>query len=113
MTNHNRFIIRNDLPDTLMLNIEPEGAFFPLARGEEASVTDEYRTAPVTVRLTASVNGEPILSLWPGDGEVRVEKGGVDVFDLLQQASDGHRAYKQNVPLAIAEPTAATDRPCD
>ncbi len=85
MAQHNHFIIRNDLFQTLTLNLEPEGAFFPLARGEEVSVTDLFTAAPVTVKLTASAQGEPILSLWPGDGEVRVEKDGVDVFDLIQK----------------------------
>jgi hypothetical protein len=107
MVHHNRFIIRNDLPGSLTLNIEPEGAFFPLVRGEEVSVSDEFTTAPVTVKLTASAKGEPILSIWPGDGEVRVEKDGVDVFDLIQRASESHPAYQQQGPPAFAEPAAA------
>jgi hypothetical protein len=85
MAHHNQFVIRNDLSRPLILNIEPEGAFFPLGRGEEVSVFDAFTTAPVTVKLTNSDRGEPILSIWPGDGEVRVEKNGVDVLDLLQK----------------------------
>jgi hypothetical protein len=85
MAHHNHFVIRNDLSKFLTLNIEPEGAFFPLGQGEEVSVTDVFTTAPVTVKLTNSDKGDPILSIWPGDGEVRVEKGGVDVLDLLQK----------------------------
>jgi hypothetical protein len=111
MAHHNRFIIRNDLPGLLTLNIEPEGAFFPLGRGEEVSVRDAFTTAPVTVKLTASAKGEPILSIWPGDGEVRVEKDGVDVFDLIQRASESHPAYQQHGPAAFAEPATAVDRP--
>jgi hypothetical protein len=106
MTHHNRFIIRNDSPDSLTLNIEPEGAFFPLVRGEEVSVIDEFTTAPVTVRLTASAKGDPILSIWPGDGEVRVEKDGVDIFDLIQKASESLPAYQQHGPAAFAESSA-------
>lgn len=106
MAHQNRFIIRNDSPGSLTLNIEPEGAFFSLGRGEEASITDEFTTAPVTVRLTASAKGEPILSLWPGDGEVRVEKDGVDVFDLIQRASESLPAYQQHGPAAFAESSA-------
>ena len=85
MTRHNRFVVRNDLTQPLTLNIEPEGAFFLLGRGEEVSVTDVFTTAPVTVKLTDSDKGGPILSIWPGDGEVRVEKDGVNVLELLQQ----------------------------
>jgi hypothetical protein len=79
------FVIRNDLSTSLLLNMEPEGAFFALGRGEEVSVSDVFTTAPVTLKLTNSDGGEPILSIWPGDGEVRVEKNGVDVLDLLQK----------------------------
>ncbi|HBI45409.1 MAG TPA: hypothetical protein DDY78_21535 [Planctomycetales bacterium] len=113
MTHHNRFIIDNHSADSLALYIEPEGAFFPLAPGEEVSVSDEFTTSPVTIRLTASAKGEPILSIWPGDGEVRVEKDGVDVFDLLQRASESHTAYQQHGPPAFADPAAAADRPRD
>src|SRR5205814_1884920 len=87
MTHCNRFVIHNDSPRSLTLNIEPEGAFFPLGRGEEVSITDTFRELPVTVKLTTSDKGDPIISLWPGDGEVRVEKGGVDVFDLIQKGA--------------------------
>ena len=85
MAHHNHFVIRNDLSKFLTLNIEPEGAFFPLGKGEEVSVTDVFTTAPVTVELTNSDNGDPIVSIWPGDGEGRVQKDGVDVFDLIQK----------------------------
>jgi hypothetical protein len=85
MAHRNHFVIRNDLPKSLTLNIEPEGAFFSLGKGEEVSVTDVFTTAPVTVKLTNSAQGDPILSIWPGDGEVRVEKDGVDLFDLIQK----------------------------
>jgi hypothetical protein len=85
MAHHNHFIIRNDLSKSLTLNIEPEGAFFPLGPGEEVSVTEEFTAAPVTVKLTNSATGDPIVSIWPGDGDVRIEKGGVDLFDLIQE----------------------------
>ena len=73
MVHHNHFVIRNDLSKSLTLNIEPEGAFFPLGQGEEVSVTDVFTTAPVTVKLSSSDQGNPIVSLWPGDGDVTVE----------------------------------------
>ena len=85
MARHNQFVVRNDLSKSLTLNIEPEGAFFRLGKGEEVSIMDVFTTAPVTVKLTSSDQGDPILSIWPGDGEVRVEKDGVDVLELLQQ----------------------------
>ena len=84
---YSQFVIRNDLSGSLTLNLEPEGAFFPLARGEEVSVRDTFPMAPVTIRLTVSDQGDPIISLWPGDGEVRVEKDGVAVFDLIQKSA--------------------------
>jgi hypothetical protein len=87
MAHHNHFVIRNDLSIPLTLNIEPEGAFFHLRRGEEVSVFDVFTTAPVTLKLTTSDKGAPIISLWPGDGEVRVEKDGKDLFDLLEKGA--------------------------
>ena len=85
MAHHNHFVIRNDFSKSLMLNIELEGAFFPLGKGEEVSVSEVFTTVPVTVKLTTSAKGDLIASIWPGDGEVKVEKGGVDVFDLIQK----------------------------
>jgi len=87
MAHHNQFVIRNDLPRSVTLNIEPEGAFFPLGQGEEVSVKEVFTTAPVTVKLTTSAAGDPVVSIWPGDGEVRVEKDGIDVFDLIQKGA--------------------------
>src|SRR5205823_1948401 len=66
MAQHNQFVIRNDLSRSLTLNIEPEGAFFPLGKGEEVSVFDVFTTSPVTLILTNSERGDPILSIWPG-----------------------------------------------
>jgi hypothetical protein len=84
LAHHNHFVIRNDLCKSLTLNIEPEGACFPLGKGEEVSVKDVFTTVPVTVKLTSSDKGDPIVSIWPGDGEVKVEKDGVEVFDMIQ-----------------------------
>ena len=85
MAHRTCFVIRNDLSRSLTLNIEPEGAFFPLGRGEEVSVIDVFTTAPVTIKLSPSDQGDPMVPIWPGDGEVRVEKDGIDVFDLIQK----------------------------
>ena len=67
MATHNQFLIHNDLPKPLTLFIEPEGASFPLDRGEEVRVTDVFLSAPVTIKLTASDEGEPILSFGAGN----------------------------------------------
>ncbi len=85
MSHRNHFVIRNNFSTSLILNIKPEGVFFPLGKGEEVSVSEVFTTVPVTVKLSASDKGDLIVSLWPGDGEVRVEKDGVDVFDLIQK----------------------------
>ena len=44
---------------------------------------DEFVSHPVTVICNKSEDGHLIISIWPGDGRMRVEKEGVDVFDLL------------------------------
>jgi hypothetical protein len=87
MANRNQFVIHNDLPQTLTLNIEPEGALFSLGKGAEVTVFDVFTHTPVTLKLTTSDKGGPILSIWPGDGDVRVEKDGVDLLDLVQEGS--------------------------
>jgi hypothetical protein len=85
MSHHTQFVIRNDMAESLTLNIEPEGVFFQLGRGEEVSVIDISKMAPVTLKLSNSAGRGPIVSIWPGDGEVRVEKDGVDILDLIQK----------------------------
>jgi hypothetical protein len=84
MDHQNQFVIHNDLAKSLILNIEPEGAPFSLSKGARVTVFDKFAQAPVTLKLTTSDTGDPILSIWPGDGDVRVEKDGVDLLDLLQ-----------------------------
>jgi hypothetical protein len=85
MAHRNQFLIKNGMPSSLTLNIEPEGAFFALSKGEEVVVTDVFESSPVTIKFSESNEG-PIVSVWPGDGDVVVEKGGVDVLDLVQNA---------------------------
>jgi hypothetical protein len=83
MTKMNKFIIRNDAEKPVILNVEPEGAFYHLDVGDEVSVTDLYDAYPVNLRISFSAAGEPIVSIWPGDGKVRVEKDGNDLLDLV------------------------------
>lgn len=87
MTNHSRFVIQNDLSGPAIVNIEPECVQISLPPGEEVTVQDAFDKEPVTLKVESD-NGETIISIWPGDGEVRVEKDGVDVFDLI-----GKNAY--------------------
>jgi hypothetical protein len=84
MARHSQFVIRNDLDSSLTLNVEPEGAFFLLSKGEEVLVSDEFTAEPVTLKLSNADGGNPVLSIWPGDGDVKVEKDGVDVLELIQ-----------------------------
>jgi hypothetical protein len=92
MSHRNEFVISNGLAKPLKLNIEPEAAMFSLPKGEEVHVTDVYESAPVTVRLTTSERGEPIVSIWPGDGNLTVAKDGVNVLDLVQSGSQARSA---------------------
>jgi hypothetical protein len=85
VTNPSRFLIQNDLSDPLIVNIEPECVQVSLSSGEKVTVYDAFNNEPVTLKVDFD-NGETIISVWPGDGEVRVEKDGVDVFDLLENS---------------------------
>lgn len=85
MRDLSRFVIRNDFGEPAFLSIEPEGHSLTLANGEEVSVIDEFASHPATVKCSKTSEGGLILSIWPGDGEVRVERDGVDVLDLETQ----------------------------
>lgn len=67
----------------LVLNIEPEAVEFELDIGEEVTVRDTFEIAPVTLTVAKAEDGTPILSIWPGDGKVRVIKDGVELLDLV------------------------------
>jgi len=82
MRSNNRFRICNNSAKPLELYIEPEGACYLLEKGQEVSVLDVFTTAPVTVMIATNDSGDPYISIWPGDGEVKVEKDGVDVLDI-------------------------------
>ncbi|WP_459554718.1 hypothetical protein [Lacunimicrobium album] len=82
MAQFNRFVVRNDFAGLLLLSIEPEGAMVSLSEGEEVRVNDEFENEPVTLNVSMDQSGSPVIAVWPGDGSVRVEKGGVNVLDL-------------------------------
>jgi hypothetical protein len=84
MTNHSRFAIQNDLSRPVIVNIEPECIQVSLSSGEKVTVQDVFEKLPVTLKVESD-KGDIIISVWPGDGEVRVEKDGVDVFDLIEK----------------------------
>ncbi len=88
MPNHSRFLIQNHLSGPVILNIEPECVHFSLAAGDIVAVVDTFEREPVTLRVESD-GGDTIISVWPGDGEVRVEKDGVDVFDLIEKDTGG------------------------
>ena len=83
MATQGLFRIENRSSSPVILYIEPEGAAFTLGDGEEVSVFDVFTKSPVTLRVSKSEDGNACISIWPGDGEVKVEKGGVNVFDLM------------------------------
>ena len=88
MSNHNRFVIQNELSSPVIVNIEPECVQVSLSPGEKVTVQDAFEKEPVTLKIESD-RGDTIVSVWPGDGEVRVEKDGVDVFDLIEKGVCG------------------------
>ncbi len=89
MSNANHFVIENNSTKPIDLYIEPEGASFALGRGEKVTVREQFSNCPVTITVSTSETGAPQVSIWPGDGDVRVEKNGVDVLDLIQEKGVG------------------------
>ena len=83
MRSENHFVIQNKSGSALVLNIEPEAVMFSVANGDAVSVHEWYETQPLTMKLERSKDGETLISIWPGDGDVRVENDGRDVFDLV------------------------------
>jgi hypothetical protein len=81
MTHFNRFIVHNNFSGTLLIAVEPEGAIVSLTAGEEVHVSEQFDQHPVTLNVSISEEGFPMIAVWPGDGRMRVEKDGVDVLD--------------------------------
>ena len=102
MTNLSRFVIHNDLAEPAILNLEPENLFVTLRRGDDAVVVDEDCSHPVTIKLGKSEEGGLLLSIWPGDGEVRVEIGGVNVLDEPAEGAPSESGRSQRVPKPAA-----------
>jgi len=79
----NTFFIHNNSSNATMIILEPEGFCFHLIPDEKISILDSSVIDPVTIRIDTNQTGACILSIWPGDGDVRVEKNGIDVFDII------------------------------
>lgn len=106
MSNVSRFAIHNDLSEPAVLNIEPECVFLPLGVGDEVTVVDHYTAHPVTIKLSKSDENGLVVSIWPGDGEVRVERGGVDVFE--DRVSDEISTSAPRQVSRVAKPPASS-----
>src|SRR5438128_1590514 len=92
MTSQNRFVIENDQATALIVVAEPEACELRLAKDENVLVTDNFNEAPVTIRVTTSQAGEPVLSIWPGDGNVKIEKDGIDILEIAQRTPNARSA---------------------
>jgi hypothetical protein len=92
MTRLNQFVISNDHVTPLILIVEPEATELALAKDEHVVVKDAFKKEPVTIQFSKSQTGEPIVSIWPGDGELTVEKDGVDVLELVQNTVNSRSA---------------------
>jgi len=86
MIHRNHFVIHNATEKTFSLFIEPEGVSFALQCDQTVTIRDDFFNVPVTLRIGSDSDGNSILSIWPGDGRVTVEKDGIDVLDMLRGA---------------------------
>lgn len=81
MPNTTEFLIDNDTGEDFAVHIEPECFVVEMRDGDCLTVRDSYSVSPVTVRLGKNQSGRTVVSLWPGDGDVVVEKDGVNVME--------------------------------
>ncbi len=118
MINYSKFVIQNDLTGPAIVNIEPECVHVSLRPGEKVTVHDVFDKEPVTLKVESD-NGETIISVWPGDGRVRVEKDGVDVFDLIGEygrvaaigGAEGEVEPEANAAIASQAPGKPAESP--
>lgn len=101
MSHQNQFVIQNGGSRPIIVNIEPECCHVSLANGEKVTVRESFDKEPLTLRVESD-QGDTVISVWPGDGDVRVEKDGVDVLDVPRQssASDSQRLPSVHVETA-------------
>ena len=80
MPHTTEFLIDNDTGDEFAVHIEPECFVVQMKQGECLTVRNIYTITPVTLRMGKDHRGRTVVSLWPGDGDVVVEKDGVNVM---------------------------------
>ena len=73
------FTIDNDSTRPFSIHVEPEGFVVILQPGEHVTVRDEYDKFCLTVRMGIDDRGATVLSIWPGDGFVGVERDGIRI----------------------------------
>ncbi len=66
MAQRSQFVICNDSFPALILNIEPEGVFLPLRKGEEVTVTDAYAAIPAPSDLPPQTRATRLSLSGPG-----------------------------------------------
>ena len=81
MPNKNNFLIDNDTGDDFAVHVEPECFVVHLKHGECLTVMETYSIAPITLRIGKDETNRTVISIWPGDGDVVVERNGVNVMD--------------------------------
>ena len=78
-----RFQIRADVPSGRMMIVsEPEGGVIYVHDGETIVIiedTDNTGDSPLTLVPSVDDDGTPVISVWPGNGDIRFEKDGVPV----------------------------------
>jgi|688.fasta_scaffold1203069_1 hypothetical protein len=82
MSNASQFLIDNDTGHDFAVHIEPECFVVQLKQGDCLTVRETYSVAPVTLRIGKDERDRTVISIWPGDGDVVVERNGVSVMDL-------------------------------
>jgi hypothetical protein len=80
---YSQFLIENDCSVPIAVAIEPEGMIMNLPPKASIVVKDEYDISPVTVRLSDDGKGGTVVCIWPGDGDTKVEKDGVNVLEFM------------------------------
>lgn len=101
MRTESRFFIENDdCGKPLIINVEPECHHVGLANGERVTVHDSFACAPVSLHVEID-HGDVIISVWPGDGDVRVEKDGINLLELPVYAPAVKRAKSPNKKISV------------
>jgi len=82
MKKYTHCVIENDENLDLHIIVEPEAHYVPLKEYEKVIVYGDQPASPITIRVSNDHSGKVFLALWPGDGDMIVEKDGKNIFDL-------------------------------